>query len=385
MSRVVSLTPSRLDRDSRTLKQASSVARLGHESVVVEAVKSAEDPTDAPFEVVTLRSVGESLASSEAASPTLSRGIVERIAELLGRVAGPLYFLASFAAFNLATARRLPDAHLYWLHGYEQYPAVALRRRPYVYDAHDLYAALPHDGRALSWQERATHSVRLAIERACARHARVRVTTSEPMARACERRLGVPFEVVRNAQDARIAQPSPTDVRTAAGVGPDTFLIVMVGQHKPGTIVPDRVPDGAAIAFVGEGYAETGPPPPGVHFLGAVPPEEVMSFISAADAAALFYAPVSANSPLQLVNGLFHAVSAGLPLLYPAGMHAIAEVAERHGLGVAFDPREPLGPPVAALRAGMPRYLGAVAAARAELDWRREETRIEAILERALR
>jgi hypothetical protein len=363
------------------------VARLGYESIVVEAVKSERPPPDAPFELLTLRSVGESLADGDGSAPSVvSRGLVERVAGLLGRVAGPLYFLASFAAFNLMTARRLPAADLYYLHGFEQFPAVWLRRRPFVYDAHDLYVALPHDGeRRLGWQDRLTHRLREAIERACIRRAAVRVTTSAAMARVYEQRFGRPFDVLRNAQDARLAAPSSRDVRTAAGVGPDVFLIVMVGQRKAGTVIPERLPDGVHVAFVGDRYP--GDPPPGVSFVGSVAPEEIASFIATADAAALLYLPVTANSPTQLVNGLFHAVTAGLPLLYPRDMEAIRELCAQHALGVEVDPADAasLADGIAALRADLDAHRAAVRTAAPELSWEHEERALGALLEEALR
>src|SRR5690606_4329747 len=170
----------------------------------------------------------------------------------------------------------------------------------------------------------------------------------------------------------------------AAGAGPGDFLLAMVAQRKPGTIVPRELPPGVRLAFVGDGY--DGDPPPGVAFVGSVPPEQIAAFLAGADAAALLYVPVTANSPTQLVNGLFHAVAAGLPLLYPARMDAIREVCEEHGLGVAVDPEDPasLASGIAAPRAGLDGYREAVAAAAPQLSWAREEEAVAALLERAV-
>jgi glycosyltransferase involved in cell wall biosynthesis len=381
---VVSLTPAPLDRDSRTLKEATTIARLGYASAVVEAQGSGASFAGAPFALHTLRSMGESLADDAGDAPNVGRGLVDRLAEIAGRVAGPLYFLASWALFNVNTARRLPPADLYWLHGYEQALAVWLKRRPYVYDAHDLYAALPFDGRRLQFSERATHWVRARIEALCIRRATACVTTSEAMAAAYERRHGRPFTVIRNAQDARLAQPTTRDLRADAGAGPDDFLLVMVGQHKPGTIVPSRLPDGVRLAFVGDRYE--GDPPPGVAFVGSVPPEEIAAYIAPADAAALLYVPVNANSPVQLVNGLFHAVAAGLPLLLPDRMDAIRDTGTHHDLGVVVDPQDTdaLAAGIAALRADLPRLKANVAAAAPQLSWEREEDVVADVLRRAL-
>jgi glycosyltransferase involved in cell wall biosynthesis len=261
---------------------------------------------------------------------------------------------------------------------------VWLKRTPYVYDAHDLYAALPFDGRPLRRSERWTHRVRLTIERACARRAAVRVTTSATMARACEQMLGAPFVVVRNAQDPRLARPSASDVRTASGAGPDDFLLVMVAQRKPGTVIPDALPDGVRLAIVGDGY-EDEPARPGVTFVGSVPHDELAAYIATADAAALLYVPVNANSPAQLVNGLFHAVAAGLPLLLPAHMDAIRELGEEHGLGVVVDPGDAASvvAGIAALRADVQALRENVARAAPELTWEREEAAVAGVLAQA--
>ncbi len=384
MSRVVALTPASLDADSRTLRQAGSIVRLGHETTVVEALQSTAPPAEEGFDLVTLRSVGESMADAEGAG-AIGRGRVERVAGLLGRAAGPLYFLASWLAFNLSTARRLPRAELYWVHGYEQCLAVWLRRRPYVYDAHDYYVALPHDGRRLTFNERATHRVRLAIEAVCVRRAAARVTTSRTMARLYEERFGRPFTVLRNAHDRGSDQPSEDDVRSVCRAGERSFLVAMVGNRKPGTILPERVPPGIDVAIVGAGYEDVAPPER-VHLTGAVPPEQVVSFLRTADAAALFYVPVNENSPAQLVNGLFHAVGAGLPLLYPSAMDAIRDLSEHYGLGVAFDPADAgsFAAAVAALRADIGAIAERVRAAQPELEWATEERKLAAILDGAL-
>jgi glycosyltransferase involved in cell wall biosynthesis len=135
---------------------------------------------------------------------------------------------------------------------------------------------------------------------------------------------------------------------------------------------------------VGDGYA--GEPPPGVSFVGSVAPAEVAAYIAAADAAALLYVPVNANSPAQLVNGLFHAVAAGLPLLLPAGMEAIRELGEEHGLGVVVDPADPdaLAAGIAALRADLAAFRANVQRARPALSWEAEEAAVAAVLAEAL-
>ena len=69
-------------------------------------------------------------------------------------------------------------------------------------------------------------------------------------------------------------------------------------------------------------------------------PGEVTAFTATADAAAILYFPLTPNFLKALPNRLYQAVAAGLPLLYPAQMSAIRDLAEQRGLGVPIDPRE---------------------------------------------
>ena len=158
----------------------------------------------------------------------------------------------------------------------------------------------------------------------------------------------------------------------------------MVGNHKPGTVLPAQLPPGVHVVVVGAGYDDVEAPAQ-VHTVGPVPADQVAGFLRTADASGLFYVPVNENSQAQLVNGLFHAVAAGLPLLYPSGMDAIREVCERHGLGVAFDPDDPasLARAIAELRSGMDALRRAVAAARPDLEWAHEEPTLAAVVRAA--
>lgn len=67
---VVSLTPLALRADSRTLKQAASVHRLGYRSVVVEGRESGLDPNSLPFEVISAVPPPEAAAAPPAGAET---------------------------------------------------------------------------------------------------------------------------------------------------------------------------------------------------------------------------------------------------------------------------------------------------------------------------
>jgi hypothetical protein len=87
-----------------------------------------------------------------------------------------------------------------------------------------------------------------------------------------------------------------------------------------------------------------------------------------------------------LVNGLFHAVAAGLPLLLPAAMDAIRELGEEHGLGVVVDPADPasVAAGIGAQRADLAGLRTNVARAAPALSWEAEEATVAAVLAEAL-
>lgn len=363
MRRVVSVTPLPVERDSRTYKQAASLARMGYESVVVEGEASSLDPASLPFRLV---------AVADAGAPR----------------AQPLAYLR----WNLRTLRALPTASLYILHSYRQFPAVYLKTRrngaPYAYDAHDSY--WEHDPDVSGPRPRSPSARAFErMERFCASRAAALLTVSDGVAGLLERRFGRRPVVVRNAADLRLERRSPGDVRTAAGVGPDDFLLAMPGNAKPGDTIREAVqavsmvPGRVHLALVGSGnerFAELARERgigDRVHVLPPVPPTEVADFISTADAAPILYRAWTVNFLHALPNRFFHAVAAGLPILYPP-LVEIAALCEEHGLGLPIEPTDP-GSVAEAIRALSEdpalaaRLRANVEAARPALSWEHEE------------
>src|SRR4051812_15182808 len=191
MARVVSLTPSRVDRDSRTYKQAASMARLGHDSVVVEAQRSALD-CDLPFTLH--RPGGAPAAEASAVGPTAPppppvrawRALPAPARRAVERALRVPLTIALYLRAERETAASLPVADLYWLHGYHQFPAVWLaarrQRAPFVYDAHDYYAEIIEGGATGSLEGAAMRAFWRAVDRLCTRAAAEVVTVSDGLA-----------------------------------------------------------------------------------------------------------------------------------------------------------------------------------------------------------
>jgi glycosyltransferase involved in cell wall biosynthesis len=392
MKRIVSLTPSSVERDSRTFRQAASMARFGYASHVIEGRPSQFAGDGLAFTLEPAE--GEPRAAAKAAPAPATTAPVSRGRRAVGRVFTVPLTIARYLAGQRSLARRLPPADMYYLHAYAQFPAVWLAARrhgaPYVYDAHDFYPEFLEGGqptRLESWLMRRFY---LAIESRCARSATALVTVSEGVADLYERHCGRRPAVVRNCAELRVRDALPGDVRHAASVPEDAFLLLAVGNHKPGTrAIAEAVealtllPEHVHLAFVGDGYVEFEPLAASlgvagrVHFVGPVPAPHVPRFIAAADASLILYVPVLEDIEHALPNGLFSSVAAGLPLLYPE-LSEIGRIAREHELGVPIDPRVP-----ASIASGAMALTDGQAAAsfrrnaeraRGVLNWEREET-----------
>jgi glycosyltransferase involved in cell wall biosynthesis len=125
-----------------------------------------------------------------------------------------------------------------------------------------------------------------------------------------------------------------------------------------------------------------------VRVLPPVSPDRINRFIRDADAGVILYYGITPDFEVALPNRLFHAVAAGLPILYPR-LTEISALAERHGLGLPIDSRDPASIAEAARSLGeddgaAERFGRAAAEATAELSWERQEPQLERAIRDAL-
>lgn len=415
MSVVVSITPSAINRDSRTFKQAASFSRLGHRSVVVEGEPSPAGAGAGHFELIAApgaRGVpapagpGPAPAGLVSApqhdSPRLNLAGRARVAVV--NSLEPLRRSRQTLRINREITPALPAADLYVAHGWNRLPAAwsAARRHgaAVLYDAHDSYFERYPDGES-GYASSLTERVLAAYEGATARRCAGFVTATEGVADLLEHRIGRRPTVVFNYPDTRLDRDPEGDVRTAVGADADAILLVSVGNAKPGTDVEAgldaiaRLPDRFQLVLIGagtEGYrgpvADRGLGSR-VHLLSPLPPDRINRFIASADAGLILYWGITRDFDHALPNRLFHAVAAGLPVLFPE-LPAIGALARRHGLGLPVDSRDPVSIATAARRlAGDPatlqRLRASVAAAGRELAWERQKPRLSAAIEDAFR
>jgi len=384
---------------------------------------------DLPFRLISPQAGPGDVAAPALADPGVNGGdaaptTAQRFAKRLPRiVAKPLSLLAGAVLrwivapagnaifilhFNLRDIRRrnrqvlklLPDADVYWLHSFFQLPSVywAARRRKarFLYDTPDAYwepGQSPATGRPVKLVMRAYE----AMERFGVRRAEAFTSVSGGVADLMGTRFGRRPVVVRNLHDLRLDSDPPRSVREVTGVRGDDFLLVMTGNLKPGMAVREallalrELPPSVHLAFVGRGHGASAEMVRELglegraHLLDPMPPTQIVRFIADADASPILYLPSTNNYLHALPNGFFHAIAAGLPVLYP-GLPEIRAIATEHRLGVEIDPGDPasIAAQAGALAADpgeTARHRASVERAREVLNWESEESILAELLE----
>lgn len=353
---VVSVTPLPLGADSRTLKQAMTLARHGYRSIVLADRQRWELHCDESIRLDTGRTSEESVSP---VGEVRSRWRQFRRANIHRIIQVPLFccWLVLFAyRYIWQVLVRLPPASLYCVHERQSFPAVWLRSRlsktPIVYDAHDFYSEMEVDAEKTSFNRRFLSPFLLWIERSCINHSSRVFTVSEGVASLLNKRFGAKAVVVRNCHDRRLDRSATQDVRAMFGLQKNDFLLVTIGNCKKGQLICSaleallQLPPHVHLAFVGGGYGvykraireySLGAR---VHLVGFLPPNELVPSVRSADASLILYYPRSVNYQAALPNKLFQSLAAELPVLYPE-LPEIAAIMRSGGCGICIDPQQP--------------------------------------------
>jgi glycosyltransferase involved in cell wall biosynthesis len=339
------VTPVPLMRDSRTLKQVCSLRRWGARVIAVAAGKvtsgefddpSATPPLDAPRRGVFVSRVWDWVKTTR--QPAI--------------VVAP-FFIAWLCLFLLQTIRlswKLPRANLFVLHGVTVYPAYAIsgRRASFVYDIHDFYCGVEPESEIGTFERAFLRPFLHVIEARCIAAAAETVTVSDGLAALIEKSYGRRPTVFRNGHDPRLDHEPEKDIRARLGLREGDFLIVVIGNHKPGQrfnalfAALSMTAPNIHVALIGRGYEVLAPQIADaglshrVHVTGALAPWAIVPSVRSADLAALPYYGRSDNYSFSLPNGFFQSIGAALPLLYP-DLPEMRALAERYELGLAVD------------------------------------------------
>jgi len=415
-----------VSRDSRVLREAAALAAAGHEVVIVGRLPWPADPVDrsggpgvsirlvasppghpvarAPWREIqsalgrAAGRVGERPAAWPAAALNLGLAVVLipvaairaawvlLVNRLLGRPIN-LHLLDFAHRWRVdildwadAAVQVAPRADVHHAHDLEALPA-ALKgasrdRGRVVYDKHELFTGkrwLLDESSAARWLVQ-------RWERRAIRQVAGVVTVNEEIAARLERRLHpARLIVVHNCPPRFTPRPDAIDhLRVAAGIDPGTPVAVYHGGFTADRGLRQlaaalRQP---GLEFVHAVFLGFGPlhdelielasdPAAGghLHVLPAVPPDDLLEWISSADVEVMALQPLSLNHLLSTPNKLFEAIAAGVPVVssdFPERRRIIND--PLGPLGVLVDPTDP-----AAIASGILEILAAPPAERAAL------------------
>jgi glycosyltransferase involved in cell wall biosynthesis len=342
--------------DSRVLREAEALTRAGH-SVTICCLSGAAPP-GAPFRTLT-HAPSRSRVMPDGTSPFLAASGSapwKRLASRMRWVLGYSRNLRAWGRWAVVAAGDVDVWHAHDLTGLLAVgPSVRSPRR-LVYDSHEIFletgtaARLPMPLRRLLG----------TFEGFLARRAVALVTVNETYEEVLRRRLRPRRTVIVRNFPPRWFPPSPDHarLRDAAGVDEAQPLILYHGSFLPNRgieqlaesiLVPGL--EAVHVALLGFGVlrpileqmARDARFGGRLHVLDAVPPDELLDWVSGADAAVSLLQPTNEEHLLSTPNKLWESLAAGVPVIvsdFPVMRRIVLDDAIGQ-LGVTCDPTDP--------------------------------------------
>ncbi len=271
------------------------------------------------------------------------------------------------------------------------YIAARLRRKPLIFDAHELPWVEPSVTR---W--RRLHAIAVRAFKWMLPRCQAIITVSPPIGQEMHRRYGGPMPVlIRNVPEYQ--QPVSSDrLREHLGLGAQTRIALYQGNLQadrgldrlvyaarflePGIVIVlmgrNAMGDSLQTLIAQEGVADR------VKILPPVPYAELLEWTASADIGLILYAKShSLNVQWCLPNKLFEYLMAGLPVL-ASSLDAVAELLQTYDAGAVVSSLEPedIGRAISALvvdsQALARMKQNALAAAQRDLRWDVESQRL---------
>lgn len=353
--RITQVTPIPLSRDSRTAKTAQSLSRLGYASIVDD-----RDKADGWLPRGVLRHAKRKHVGFHRAWHTW------------------LQHRDQSKEWAHDVARQQYGEGALWLHSPYAARPIRHKRRPFVYDAHDLY------------QELDPRKQTSKVENVAAQNATRCITVSKGLAGILENRFDRSFDVIANFHDPRFdAKTSTGRVRT--GLDATTPLLAMVATYASyrdftALLKALKIERRLHLMWVGRSNGFEVPPSlrSRVHLLGPMRPNEIVPTIRDSNALFLPVVPKGQNGRYAAPNSFFQGTSAQLPILHHPGLVEVSEYTESygHGLGIEITSEPQVHEALQSIAEGnLPIREGALSRASKALRWETQERRLQAIAE----
>lgn len=383
--RTLAIVLNSMTSDSRVLRQASSLAKTGHD-VHVFALHEGELPLSEQLPDC-------ALTRFKLTSKKWSRNVFVQVLKYFECVVRMVWSgIRQKPAFVHANdLNTLPIAYL----------ISRGTRAKLIYDSHELWADPAHREGFPGWLFQAG----LWMERAIARRADAVITVCDSIARHMARAMSIPLPVVLRNVPAKVARPTVDDLRylrQETGLNVDTQIILHLGGIDPGrgleTLIKAMqwVDPSAAAVFMGYGaekyidrlraLAQQLNVHHRIYYLPAVSPENVCRYSAGATIGVALFESICLSHTYELPNKLFEYLQAGLPVVV-SDLPEMAALVSKYHVGQTFHEGEANG--LAAVlnsflrcEAKLAYYREMATAAAQELNWEREEEKLIGLYDR---
>jgi glycosyltransferase involved in cell wall biosynthesis len=341
--------------DSRVRREAATLARAGHDVVLVCLANDGGTTDLAEGVTVVVRRPTTSDVLPRSPNPFRTRGM-RRVRSAFARVG----WLIGYARNLRVWGRMVVDCcapvdvwHLHDLTGLAGVVPALPRQATVVYDSHEIFIEAG-TGRRLP---RPAQALLRAYERRLVSRVAAMVTVNEAVAGVLRRRYHpARTVVVHNCPELwSPPEPRPDLIRQALRLTHDVRIVLYHGSLGPHRGIEQlmealRLPalERAHLVLLGGGpgrdqyLAEASNPEAKgrIHVLDPVPPRELLDWVASADVGAMPIEPSTLNHFLSTPNKLFECLAAGTPVVtsdFPA-MREVVLGGDRGPLGAVCDP-----------------------------------------------